>query len=79
MIPEPHCAAQILRLYQSAKATRIRCAFISFGLSMGLLLILLGRHALVHAVDPPTPTKIAFISDRDGNPEIYVMNAGQPD
>ncbi len=52
--------------------------------SIMIFLTLLGAIALIGCADNPTDlensaqladTKIAFLSDRDGNREVYVMNA----
>ncbi len=54
--------------------------------SITTFLTLLGAIALIGCADNPTDlensaqladTKIAFLSDRDGNPDIYVMNADE--
>ena len=52
----------------------IRCSLKHF-LSASLLLVLIAGAVTVHATFPGANAKIAFASDRDGNFEIYVMNA----
>jgi len=49
--------------------------FLRYALSASLLLVLIAGAVTVHAAFPGTNGKIAFDSDRDGNEEVYVMNA----
>src|SRR3972149_2022770 len=49
--------------------------FLRYALSASLLLALIAGAVTVYAAFPGTNGKIAFDSRRDGNPEIYVMNA----
>jgi len=49
-------------------------SYLVYTLSISLLLALIGT-GQVHAAFPGANGKIAFTSDRDGNEEIYVMNA----
>ncbi|HEY4690083.1 MAG TPA: DPP IV N-terminal domain-containing protein [Anaerolineae bacterium] len=49
--------------------------FLRYALSAILLLALIAGAVTVYAAFPGTNGKIAFDSRRDGNPEIYVMNA----
>lgn len=49
--------------------------FLRYALSTSLLLVLTAGAVTVNAASPGANGKIAFDSQRDGNPEIYVMNA----
>jgi len=49
--------------------------FLRYALSASLLLVLIAGAVTVHAAFPGANGKIAFDSDRDGNEEVYVMNA----
>jgi Tol biopolymer transport system component len=65
----------MLRLRKTDMNNKLIRRYLRYALSASLLLVLIAGAVTVYAAFPGANGKIAFDSDRDGNEEVYVMNA----